>query len=319
MKQPLNAVGGRAVEVALELGLFQVLGEGPADPEALSRRIGASERGLRPLLYLLTSLGLLDQDGEDFSQSAESVRFLAEQWPAQQERLPRSADWEDLDRAVRTGRCVRPPIEGAADGGQFFSGVVTTLFQLHWPMARHLGAKLPQTVARVLDLGAGSAVWSLGLVTQRPEVRAVALDHDRVLNEVTTRFITDRGVADRYELRAGSYHEQPLEAEAYDVVYLGHVIHSEGAPASRRLLQRARGALAPGGLLVIAEVLGSEPRGQDYHANLFDLNMLMFTENGQVFTAGELGEMARAADFGAPQWVRGPGQYPVMLASRDPA
>jgi SAM-dependent methyltransferase len=312
----IDAVGGKAIEVAETLGLFSSLQQSGGDIEELALRLQVSVRGLRPLLFLLSSIGVVSQRGDQFLLAPETSEFLKNQWPARRDELPQPADWEQLEGAVRTGRCVRPAIEGESDGGSFFTGIVDTLFRLHSGMARHLHHELPYSIRKVLDLGAGSAVWSLGLLTQREEVMAVAVDHSKVLQEVTSRFVHEKGLAERFELRAGSYHDVELEAEGYDLVYLGHVIHSEGWDATRSLLLRCLKTLQPGGILAIAEWVGSEPRSQDYHANLFDLNMLMFTEAGLVFSAAEMERLVTEAGFLNPRWITGPGRHPVLLAEK---
>lgn len=311
----IDAVGGRAIEVAQTLKLFSCL-ESAKEVAELCQSCGAHPRGLRTLLYLLTSMGLLEQQGKSFVARPGLAQFLLEQWPAKKASLPSPPQWEALEQAVRTGGCVRTPIESESDGGDFFSDIVGTLFHLHWPTARALHSRLAEDVATVLDLGAGSAVWSLGLVTQRDEVSAVAVDHAKVLDDITMGFLAKKGVQDRYELRAGSYFEVELEPARYDLVYLGHIVHSEGPEQSRTLLQRCYQTLKPGGTLVVAEMLGSEPRGKDYTSNLFELNMLMFTERGCVFTKTELEKLTGDCGFDSPEWVDGPGQYPVLLVRK---
>ncbi len=319
MNKSIDAVGGQAIEVAETLALFSTLEGSAQSLEALATRLEVSRRGLRPLLFLLCSIGLLEEREGKFSLSPDCQDFLSQEWPQQKTDRCRSLPWENLERAVRTGRCVVSPIEGEADGGSFFSGVVDTLFQLHSPMAQHLDKELPSTIHRVLDLGAGSAVWSLGLLSQRDHVQAVAVDSAKVLNEVTRPFVQKHGLSQRFELRPGDYHEVDLEAEHYDLVYLGHVIHSEGWDASRELLARCFRSLKEGAILAIAEWVGSEPRGLDYHANLFDLNMLMFTEHGLVFSASEMEDLVQEAGFRDLRWVRGPGRHPVLLAHKAEA
>lgn len=315
MARTIDSVGGRALEVAHDIGLFGALGE-PASLEGLCAHCSCHPRGLQTLLRLLTSMQILVAEGSLVRLAEDTPRFLAEEWPDLKPTLPRVADWDQLETAVRTGKCVRTPIESETDGGEFFSDVVETLFHLHWPAARHLHSQLPQNLERVLDLGAGSAVWSLGCMTQRKQLQAVAVDHSKVLDEVTARFISEHGVQGRYQLRPGSYFEVELEVEFYDVAFLGHIVHSEGPELSLTLAQRCHQALKAGGTLVVAEMLGSEPRGKDYCSELFALNMLMFTENGCVFSAAELETLVGRAGFGEFHWVDGPGQYPVLLAKK---
>lgn len=311
----IDAVSGRVIEVALEMGVFSELRAEPQSLSQLACSLGASERGLRPALSVLASLSLLDDSNDIYVLKDKTPSFLSEQWPKIQQQLPQAGDWVELEKAIRTGNCVRKPIEGHSDGGDFFSGIVDTLFGLHWPLASRLAKHLPSKVERVLDLGAGSAVWSLGLCTQREKVGCVAVDMKKVLLEVTSRFVTEKGLEEAYELRAGSYHEVPLEEDHYDVVYLGHIVHSEGWQASRTLIARCFKALKSGGHLVISEWLASQPRSADYSANLFDLNMLMFTENGLVFTKGELVNLCEEAGFTQPVWAE-VGQYPPLIVEK---
>jgi SAM-dependent methyltransferase len=312
----IDPVGAEAVRVAQGIGIFRLLETSPATIEQLARISGASPRGLRPLLYLLSSLELVTQEEERFRLGDDCLRYLAQEWPDREAELDTPADWKELERAVMTGSCVRSPIEGEVDAGGFFKGVVDTLFRLHSKIAVNLATHLPSQVLKTLDLGAGSAVWSLGLMSQRDTVETVAVDHPEVLQSVTRRFVEEHGLSSRYELRPGSYHTVKLEPDRYDLVYLGHVIHSEGWEASRSLLARCLDTLKPGGTLAIAEWVGSEPRAEDYHANLFDLNMLMFTRNGLVFTAREMEELCKEAGFQQMRWIPGPGEYPVLLVTK---
>lgn len=312
----LDVVGGRCLQTADAIGLLSRLVRGKADPATLSEELEVSERGLRPLLYLLASVKVLSQDEKAYSLTPAGQEFLDTRWPQLKDTVPSAPDWEQLELAVRTGTCVRPAIEGQTDGGNFFSQIVDTLFRLHSPLAQAVADELPAGLRRVLDLGAGSAVWSLAYVRRHPGSEAVAVDHPKVLEEVTRRFLEDHKSAEQYELRPGSYHTVDLERDHYDLVYLGHVIHSEGWEASRSLLSRCLQALKPGGRLVVAEWVGSEPRSLDYHANLFDLNMLMFTEKGLVFTASEMEQLCLQAGFEIERWIKGPGQYPVLLARK---
>lgn len=313
MVSSLDPVSGKVIDVALELGVFQALEGEPRSAEALAELLGLSLRGLKPVLYLLSSLGLLSESAAGFVASQGAAQYLQHEWPQARQQLFPAPDWDGLAQVVREGRCLGEAIEGEGDAGNFFSDVVPLLFELHLPMAKYLGQQLDPGSGPILDLGAGSAVWSLGMLLHHPELRCVAVDRARVLDQVTGPTLQRHHLAERYELRPGSYYEVPLEAGGYSLIYLGHLLHSDGLDLSRQLLLRCRQALQPGGRVVVAEMVGSEPRSLDYESNLFDLNMLMFTEHGLVFTARELEELGLEAGYTLEGWVKGPGQYPVLV------
>lgn len=319
MNRDLDPISGKAVQVAQEIGLFSWLSKSPRSIDELAASCGCSPRGMRPLLNLLASVDLLRIKGSGFVLAPGAMRYVTRKWRTQFEAFPVIAEYEELGRAVRYGRPVRAPVEGSEDEGAFFAQVVPVLFDLHRPDAEFLAEQLPPSVRRVLDLGAGSAVWSIPLASRLPEVHAVAVDRPRVLDEVTRHFLQRHHLLERYELWPGDYHQITLPENSFDVICLGHLLHADGWDLSATLLQRCYAATAPGGYLVVAEIVGSEPRSRHYESNVFDLSMLMLTEAGVVFTAAELETLVWQAGFQGPRWVEGPGEYPVLLARKAEA
>lgn len=306
-----------AVAAAVDLGVFAALHQGHRQLDALAQACNCQPRGLEPLLHTLTSLGLLEFEHPEWRMAPDTAMFLVPDSPAylggllrhQVHSLPR---WTSLAETVRQGRSVHPPIEGDEDDGAFFTGFVDALFNLNYPAAQVVAGQLG-SVRSALDLGCGSAVWSLALAQLLPELQVRAVDREPVLENITRPFLQRFGVAQRYQLVAGNFREVDLgQAEA---IFLGHILHSEGERASRQLLARCRQALNPGGRLVIAEMVASDPRGADVFPNLFDLNMLMWTEEGTVFTAVQLEDMCREAGFSQFRWLEAPGPSPILVAS----
>src|SRR5690606_26058866 len=110
----------------------------------------------------------------------------------------------------------------------------------------------------VLDLAAGSGVWSIALAQQSPQVRVTAVDWEEVLT--VTRRVSERfGLSDRFTYVAGDLHETDFGSN-HNIATLGHILHSEGEERSRALLRKTFDALAPGGEIVIGEFLVNEER-----------------------------------------------------------
>lgn len=307
-----------AVYSAIELKVFSHIAEGQDTIARLATACNCQERGLAPLLYALTSLGLLEQNGPQFKLAADTEMFLL---PTSQAYLGgvlahqtrEIAHWVQLPEAIRQGRAPGTQVESDQDDGAFFAGFVDSLFNLNWPAAQSVARVLP-AYKTAIDIGCGSAVWSLALAAVQPELQVVAVDRQLVLDQVAKVFATRLGCAERYQYRAGNFRDVDLGKS--DVAFLGHILHSEGEAASRVLLKRIYEALNPGGVLVVAEMVASEPRGEDVFSNLFDLNMLMWTQDGTVFTRNQLEEMGREAGFSRFEWLTVPNPQPVLLCFR---
>ena len=67
---------------AVELNLFTEIGRGNASTESLAQLTGCSARGLRILMNALAKMGFLGKDGEHYSISPVSAKFLSTDSPS---------------------------------------------------------------------------------------------------------------------------------------------------------------------------------------------------------------------------------------------
>ncbi|MGH7151640.1 MAG: methyltransferase, partial [Planctomycetota bacterium] len=135
---------------------------------------------------------------------------------------------------------------------------------------------------------------------------------------VTRRTARREGVAGRFRFLPGDLRRFSFERRRYDLVILGHICHSEGAARTRRLLRAARRALLPGGRILIAEFLADEGRKGPVASLLFALVMLARTEEGEVFTFGEMRGWLREAGFAEPRRIDAPPNATLLLARVAP-
>jgi SAM-dependent methyltransferase len=218
---------------------------------------------------------------------------------------------------MRTGR---PAVntDREPDGAAYFAAFVESLFPVGFPAAtalgRHLGIDRSTGPVSVLDVGAGSGVWGIALAKQSPQVRMRAVDWPEVL-EVTQKVARRHGVAERLTAVPGDFLAADF-GQGHQVAVLGHILHSEGADRSRRLLAKVFAALAPGGTVAIQEFMPNDDRTGPALPLLFAVNMLVNTEHGDTYTFAELSAWLRESGFASVRLLDVPGPSPLVLANK---
>lgn len=311
------------VEAAIEHQVFDLLHDGPKTVDEMVAASGASPRGMRALLNGLVALELLARQGDAFGLSLEAETFLVSGKPDYQGGMFRHIShqllphWLKLSQSVKTGR-PSAAVNQQSFGGEFFREFVEDLFPRGYAAARRLGESLGIASAngpiRVLDLAAGSGVWSIALAEQSDHVSVTAVDWAEVI-PVTRRVAERRGVADRYAFVSGDLLKAEF-GEGYQVATLGQILHSEGESRSRQLLKKVFDALAPGGTIAIAEILPNEQRTGPPAALIFAVNMLVHTDEGDTYSFGEISKWLSEAGFVDCRELPAPGPFPLVLATR---
>jgi ubiquinone/menaquinone biosynthesis C-methylase UbiE len=312
------------IEAGIRHRVFDILDDGPQTVETMAVLSGASPRGLRALMNALAGFGLLIKDrAGQFSLPTDAAAFLVSAKPGYLGGMSRHAAeqmipaWLQLSGIVGSGK----PAEGVnqqSRGAGFFERFVEDLFPMNYPSARALAEALDVAGAhkpvRVLDLGAGSGVWGIVLAESSPRVRVTAVDWPNVL-EVTRKVAASHGVADRFEFVGGDLAQADF-GSGHDIATLGHILHSEGEQRSRALLRKTRDALAPGGVVAIAEFLVDDARTAPPMGLMFAVNMLVFTDEGDTFSFNEIAAWLREAGFENPRTIDAHSHSPLILANR---
>ena len=305
MQMYMAMTGSRVLSAALQLDLFSRVAEGHETAVDLARAAGASERGTRMLLDGLCALGLLGKTEGRYQLPPASRAYLVRSSPDYVGALMATDDlwdaWGQLPAAVRTGRPVHR-VERRERAEAFFPILIRSLHVLNREPARRLakalGAGGSHHGVRVLDIGAGSAVWSIAVAEADPDARVTVQDYPGVLDE-TRGFVERHGLSGRFDYLPGDLNEVELGAGRFDLAILGNIVHSEGEHSARRLFRRLHTALGSGGRVAIIEFVPSEDRTGPPPAVLFALNMLVNTENGDTFTLSEYRAWLVEAGFDA--------------------
>jgi SAM-dependent methyltransferase len=303
--------------------IFDSLAGGPKSAAQVSKDTGASERGVRILMNALIGLELLRKDGDRYALTPESEAFLISNkpgtlagfFPMSMRRL--IPHWLELDEVVRTGR---PPESRnlEKEGTQFFSELVENIIPMSYPaaqaLAEHLQIAQRSTPFRVLDIAAGSGIWGIVMAQKSPKVDVTAVDWSGMIP--TTKRITQKfGVSGQFKFIEGDIGEVDF-GTGYDLATLGHILHSEGAERSWRLLQKTAKSLKSGGTIAIAEWLVNDERTEPLPGLMFAVQMLVNTEQGDTFSFNEIKGWLEKAGFKDVRTLEAPAPSPLVLATK---
>jgi ubiquinone/menaquinone biosynthesis C-methylase UbiE len=307
----LTEAGGSAALVAsaYELGLVESLAR-PASAEEHAERLRLDPEATMLALDALAALGIATESDGRFGAS-ERLSLDASQ--------PSSELWSHLPLFLRTGE--RP---GRMDGSvgersAAYEDLVSALGDMFEEAAQALAAKLPPAGARILDVGAGSGVWSLAMCERTPRARVTALDLPNVLPAFLAR-AESLGLSERVDSIAGDYQSVDLPAHRFDRVILANVLHLETPERANSLIARVAPALRPGGKLVVIDALAEGDAAADRSRSIYALHLAMRTREGRVHSRDEIERWCRDAglESGELVTVDAPPHLLAALVHRAP-
>jgi 2-polyprenyl-3-methyl-5-hydroxy-6-metoxy-1,4-benzoquinol methylase len=315
------------IETAIRYGVFDILDTGAKSLDALCAETRTSPRGLRMVLNALVGLDVLSKDDAGhYAFTEQSATFLVTGKPTYHgaffllTKEPMLSSWSKLDEVIKTGRSVHH-INQEQEGANFFLRFVEDIFPIHYPGAQALAKEALKVQSEpapisVLDLAAGSGVWSVAIAQQSPQIRVTAVDWPDVIP--VTKTVTARcGLANRYRFVACDLHSANF-GQGHSIATLGHILHSEGEARSRRLLKKTFDALVPGGTIAIAEILVDAKRKVAVPALIFAVNMLVNSDEGDTFSYDEIREWLHDAGFERVGTIEAPGLAPLLILATKP-
>lgn len=293
-----------ALKAAIALDVFSAIARGEDTPAKLARSVDAAERGVRILCDFLTVNGHLEKTGERYRLTPSSAMFLDRDSPA---CLASVVDF--LASPVVIARYLDDPIgfvrrggsEGAASVAPEDPSWVTfakSMVPFMTPVAQGVAAavaRMPPPPRRILDIAAGHGLFGITLAQKAPGAVVVALDWPSVL-AVARENANNAGIGARFSTIEGDAFNVDWGRD-YDVVLLPNFLHHFDVPTCETLLRRARSALAPGGRVVIVEMVPNDDRVTPPFPAAFAFMMLGGTPSGDAYTLRELTSMAKAAGF----------------------
>lgn len=305
----------RVILSALELNIFDTLGDGATAPAAAAA-IGADARSTEMLLNALAAIGLVQKREGVFRNAPAAARYFTTASPDNaRPALLHTAHlwttWSTLTECVLAGTSTASdgPAGGDADWTEAFIAAMHRNASERAPaVVRAVGAA---SVRRMLDVGGGSGAYSIAFAQANPALQAEILDLPRV-TDIAQRHIDAAGLGTRVRVRPGNLYDR--FGRGYDLVFVSAICHMLDPGENRDLFRRCREALAPGGRLVVQDFILEPDKTAPKQAALFALNMLVGTRAGSSYSEPEYTAWLREAGFGEIRRVRLPGPAGLMVS-----
>lgn len=313
-----GAARAQILSTAVELDVFTHINTTNGALEKVAKASASPLRAVRMLLDALVGMGLMHKTRGLYKLNPEARAFLVKGEPdylgASMMVDPEfSKSWFNLTDAVRSGK----PIGALGETQQkkdFFKELVKRIFPTSFAssvvLCKKLGVGKTWRPQKILDVGAGSGAWSIAFALADPNVQVTAMDFPEVL-EVAQGYVKRFRLQKQFNFIPGDYHSVNFDPNAYDAIILGHIAHMEGEAFTRKLIKKCHDSLRPEGRLLIAEFIANDLRTAPELPLMFALNMLLFTEHGDVYSGKEL---KRWMDFvGFKKVSMQAVQYPVTV------
>ncbi|MGA6828588.1 SAM-dependent methyltransferase [Nitrospira sp. NS4] len=296
----------RILLAALDLDLCTVIGERRWTIPQLAKKLAVSERGLSILCRNLAMAGVLVKQGESYRNSRLGATALNAGHAAYRGDyldLIKShwKDWCRLDESVRTGRPLDHDEPEEPDYRRRFT----------WAMHHRTLETAPKIAAQMdlrgaatlLDLGGGPGTYALAFLAKNPGLRAAVGDRPAAL-EVARQIAATHKAGARLSYVPLDFTHESITG-TYDIIWYSNVLHIYSPEMNRAIFGRALAALNPGGRLLIQDAFLHDREGLNPpDASLFAVSMLLFTEEGNTYSAADTTNWLKDAGFGRVKVLR---------------
>lgn len=293
---------------AIEIGVFTELARGPESFEALRGRLGLHPRAAADFLDALVALGFLRRDGDRYSNTPETERYLDRKKSGYLGGILEMANhrlypfWGNLTEALRTGV---PQNELRSGGPGLFETLyadparLTEFLKAMTGISHEANVRIASNFPwsnyqSFVDIGAAQGDLAVQIALANPHLKGIGFDLPEV-GPVFEEYVAAAGVADRVRFAPGDFFKQHLPTA--DVVLMGHILHDWALPTKKMLIERAWEALPAGGALIVYEAIIDDDRRENAFGLLMSLNMLIETPGGFDYTGEQCQSWMREAGF----------------------
>ncbi len=287
----------RTFLTAFELKIFTSLDKHLMTSDDVAQKLNSDPRATDRLMNALCAMGLLKKVHGKFYNSDLSAKYLVEGKPDFMGNIYHANnlwnDWSSLTDSVIKGSSQRSIIN-KSENDNWVESFIGAMHYRGVNQGKILAMMIDiSNVKNMLDVGGGSAAFSMEIVKKNPSISAVVLDLPYVI-PLTKKYVSGAGLLDKFNFIEGDYLTTELK-DNYDLILLSAIVHINNYDQNKMLVKKCADALNKYGMIIINDFVMNEDRTQPRQSALFALNMLVGTENGDTYTEKEMREWFESA------------------------
>ena len=285
MRIALGFMAAKHLFVASAIGLFERLAGGPATLDELATNCGVPRRTLGISVDAMTSLGLVERDGERYHNCAAAAAFLAGTPGPDLRPLLRVLDrisyglWMNLEAAVRAGEGQRQFGSFSAEQQEIFSAGVeassaasAVALAANYDFGRH---------RRVLDIAGGTGSFLIPILRRYPVLQATLFELPGACAVARQRLASEPEGA-RVSVVEGDFFTDPLPS-GHDVLVVANTVHVLSVAHNLDLLKAIRAGVEADARLLLVDMWMDPTHAQPPAAPLMSGEFLVMSGEGQAY------------------------------------
>ncbi len=311
----------QSVATAARLGIPDALAAGPMTVDEIAAKAGAHRGATKRLMRMLAGIGVFaPAGGGRYALNPISEKLRDETPGSLKHMFIAETDgvhwrcWEKAVDAVRTGLPRPKPVFGLAafdyygqhkDEGEQFGRAMANVSGMVSKFV--LDAYDFGGLKTIMDVGGGNGSMVRTILAKYPQAHGIVADLPYIADQANAA-IRESGMAERCRFEPTDFFQSvPGGADGH---LLKFILHDWNDDECAKILENCRAAIAPGGRLMVLEVIVPDGPESDF-SHMMDMNMLVMT-GGMERTAAEYEALFARGGWRLRRIVRSPSPFSVI-------
>lgn len=292
--------------VANEFDFFTILSKKPMTCKAVAEIAHTNLMATEKILDALVCLYFLTKKHNKYHTSRLYSPFLVKGGSEYIGNLIRRRyhllpDWLKLMTVVKRGKKkFIPTIEKVLRQQPYLTKeIVLGLHEISAELAAKVAEALELKSARdMLDVGGGSGIYSIMCAKRNRKLSIIVLDLPHV-TKISKTIVSKNHKRKQISFISGNFNRKWFKnsKKKFDLILLSHIMHVNSLKTNSYILKQAKELLKPNGRVAIHDFILEEDRTGPGDVPVFDVNMLVSTKEGRVFTLNECLSILKKTGF----------------------